>query len=677
MSSSNNNPYQKEYKFTSEDRRKRYLEKHGLPSGFLSRPFHNLPVDTEKPRSQGGSSTSAGPSLFRQPIFNFSEVPLGGSEPKAGGDSTDSRQRPVRGESSSGASEDEEAAQEPVNMAASREESHATYFPGSPPILSGAGTDDCRSWFTFFELVAASKKWDGETRALNLPLYLRSEALEAYLQLTPEQKGNYEEAKRALLLSLCPQENERLIASQLHSAKQLESETVRQFHRRISNLSTQAYPGLSSASLDRLVMDFFVNGLRSELQFPFMTSSPGNLKDAVSIASRAEASMELFPSAMSRCGWGESSKKNGGKVRAVKTEKEDSIWREIDLINARLDLLPKILENKVNLILEAGGNRQQADEYSNHEVRRVTSSEHGWRSQRGGQGWDGQGPCYSCGEFGHIARRCPHYYYSPYPSWSDPQDPQPPQNRIQGQNSSRAIRSSNQQVGEEESRAISSRHVKCESPKVTEIFLRHLSTSETECYNESDSSSSSTCSISTNEPKWESEEEEEAVFNVNLEIEKEEGETRRWMVDAGVQVGMPQGQTPVTLQSRSTQTQVPDGKRKKKWKSKLPNSDVEKDDVSCKPDQTQPPSWRYYWTKMSFYICFLIVLSLLFQNQAFCYIGPITGSGSQEVNENSTLPYSVSSELIRVPSRSIRMHSQVRKWDIQAWDVALTNRHSV
>ena len=652
-------PYKREYQFTSEDRRRRYLEKHGIPEGLLSRPFHRNPSEdqaTSYQGTQGNSIQSAGPSLFRSPIFTFPGVPFDGKQGDGGRRGEFPRQESDEVES------EVVVESEPVRMAVPGDETQAGYFPGSPPLLSGLSSDNPRSWFSFYELVAASKKWDGETKALNLPLYLRNEALEAYIQLTPEQKGNYEAAKQALLLALCPQENERLVASQLHSVKQQAGETVRQFHRRVSNLSTQAYPGLETATLDRLVLDFFTNGLRSDLQFPFLTSSPRTMKEALSIASRAEASLELFPSALTRFGGGDGSKKSGGKIQAVSVEKDDVIWRELDLINARLDLLQNQLVNqgdysRESQVMGIGSSRQRGrGGYSKYEVGHVMASSQG---QRGGPG-----PCYSCGEFGHIARHCP-FHYQCYPPWSDPQISNQPKECKQGEGTKS---NRNSQSREEQGGDIMSGLVNCDNDtEAPEIFIRCLSTSSIESQRESDGSgSSSICSIPTTES-----EATEVNVGMNLEIEKEY-EMRRSAVDAAVQVQTLR--TPTTTHSRSTSTQTPTliGITKEESKSSMMESSSEEDDVSR--SQVQTRNWDGFWKEMSFYCCFLLFLWLLLQNPISYQRGFISNPVFEAENASSTSPYSVCGGSIKPVNQSITIGSQILKWDVLGWDIALSNR---
>ena len=72
----------------------------------------------------------------------------------------------------------------------------ATTHVSIPKSFSGG---DAREWFQKFEICSDANGWDGAKKAKKLPTLLEGEALASWLELTEDEKKDFDAAKAKLI----------------------------------------------------------------------------------------------------------------------------------------------------------------------------------------------------------------------------------------------------------------------------------------------------------------------------------------------------------------------------------------------------------------------------------------------------------------------------------------------
>ncbi|XP_065901887.1 uncharacterized protein [Dysidea avara] len=236
------------------------------------------------------------------------------------------------------------------------------------PLPELVAEDFKRGWIRF-EFVATAKEWDAVKQLAVIPALLRGKLIDYYVDFDDTIKGDLK-LLRAALEERAGKKEDPLAASRSFSQRSQGQEAM-----------------TSSVLLQRLL-----TGLRPEISRQLLLrSKPTTFTAAVKDATEIEYALEF------------GGEEDGGHaIRPTQPTPEQS---NATALHQKLDSLTKRLESlEVTIGKSQTPNRPgYGRDRGNHRDRRI-------------------GPCYNCGEEGHLRRNCPLNYYGPAPkvddSWS-------------------------------------------------------------------------------------------------------------------------------------------------------------------------------------------------------------------------------------------------------------------
>ncbi|XP_065900992.1 uncharacterized protein [Dysidea avara] len=225
-----------------------------------------------------------------------------------------------------------------------------------------------RGWIRF-EFVATTKEWDAAKQLAVIPALLRGKLIDYYVDFDDTIKGDLK-LLRAALEERAGKREDPLAASRSFSQRSQRQEAM-----------------TSSVLLQRLL-----TGLLPEISRQLLLrSKPTTFTAAVKDATEIEYALEF-----------------GGEedgVHAIRPTQPTPEQSNATALHQKLDSLTKRLES-----LEVTIGKSQ------------TPNRPGYGRDRGNRRDRRIGPCYNCGEEGHLRRNCPLNYYGPTPkvddSWS-------------------------------------------------------------------------------------------------------------------------------------------------------------------------------------------------------------------------------------------------------------------
>ena len=241
------------------------------------------------------------------------------------------------------------------------------------PEIHAVPGDFLRAW-TRFELIAKAKEWNEEKQLVVLPTLLRGKLIDYYSELPADVKGNLEELKKAL------QERAGLIqdpfsASMIFTSRnQKDDERAADFAIELTKLFKQAYPEENTTSA--VLLQRFVTGLRPSIRCQLLLKKrPENMSQTVKDAEEIEQTLNLH----------EEKDDFVGAVGVHKRPREEPQWTALQETLEKVTKRLESLEVKMQQNQDGDGNRQPR---RRRQYRTV-------------------GPCYKCGQNGHLQYRCP------------------------------------------------------------------------------------------------------------------------------------------------------------------------------------------------------------------------------------------------------------------------------
>ena len=259
--------------------------------------------------------------------------------------------------------------------------------------------EDFQRGWTRFEFVAAAKEWNANKQLAVIPTLLRGRLIDYYVELDDETKADLKLLKAALQERAGTKEDPLLASKNFNQRSQGPDEKVNDYASALKKLFKIAYP--DEAMTSAVLLQRFVTGLRSDIgRQLLLKKTPTNfaaaLKDAVDI----EYALEFNNS--------------GDSINAltrkptITTESQDAaaLRRSLEALTKRLDSLETTLQ------------RNQSQTTSNA-TRRQPGYRYGSQPNQPRHRGTTVGPCYNCGQVGHLRRNCPLNFYGPAPRVGD------------------------------------------------------------------------------------------------------------------------------------------------------------------------------------------------------------------------------------------------------------------
>lgn len=153
------------------------------------------------------------------------------------------------------------------------------------PLAEGDSTD----WFLKYEICCVSNDWGNDLKAKKLPTLLEGEPLAIWLELSEEQRANYETAKAKIIKAMVPVCFVSL--DDFRARKLRPNEALPVFFHELRQLLKQAMPEASEDTRKQLILHQFVSGLPANISKQLRAT--GEVNDVDAVMERAKLLMTM------------------------------------------------------------------------------------------------------------------------------------------------------------------------------------------------------------------------------------------------------------------------------------------------------------------------------------------------------------------------------------------------
>ena len=272
-------------------------------------------------------------------------------------------------------------------------------------------TDDFHRAWTRFELVAAAKEWNEAKRLTIVPTVLRGKLIDYYTEFDDATKTNLAALKKALQEKAGLMKDPLMASRSFNQRNQSPNEKVDEYASELKRLFKQAYPDEDMAST--VLLQKFLTGLRPPIaRQMLLKKKPDNLSVAVKDAVTIEYALQFDqtnpePPDISYLPEQPINMLNDGKKRSEQHGEYAKLQKTVEALAKQLESLEATLQKPQET--PAPRQNSQPSRQSRGSYRRTRPI----------------GPCYRCGQEGHLYRQCPLNYRRPVwkvdDHWPQPQ----------------------------------------------------------------------------------------------------------------------------------------------------------------------------------------------------------------------------------------------------------------
>ncbi len=128
-----------------------------------------------------------------------------------------------------------------------------------------------------------------------IPGFLRDTALLHYREFDPAVQGDWDRLHQALATHFVPLQDTQLHANALAARKQESGEEVTHYATALQKLVRSAYPTMPADHHQGVLRDFFIKGLRRDIQAHILTTMPGaSFQEALGVAQSFDTGLKLL-----------------------------------------------------------------------------------------------------------------------------------------------------------------------------------------------------------------------------------------------------------------------------------------------------------------------------------------------------------------------------------------------